>query len=113
MQFAAVHTRPDLAAKVGQLQSCIPKGKAKDLLEANRVLYEGKRHRVCLMMVPVKVHHVTFCAFSDASFATASNLHSRQGTLSFSTDKNLAGNCRAVVCPVAWSLRLLVQKLLL
>ena len=46
MQYAAVHTRPDLAAKVGQLQSCIPKGKVKDLLEANRVLYDGKKHHV-------------------------------------------------------------------
>ena len=44
LQFAAVHTRPDLCAKVGQLQACIPKGRVKDLLEGNRVLYEGKKH---------------------------------------------------------------------
>ena len=105
IQYAAVHTRPDLAAKVGQLQSCIPRGKVKDLLEANRVLYEGKRHHVCIMVVPIRIEDLTFCAFSDASFATASNLQSRQGTLIFTTDKNLAENKRAVVCPVAWSSR--------
>ena len=42
LQYAAVHTRPDLAAKVGQLQASIPRAKVKDLLETNRVLYEGK-----------------------------------------------------------------------
>eukprot|EP00435_Cladocopium_sp_Y103_P016603 s1744_g4.t1 len=103
IQFAAVHTRPDLAAKVGQLQSAIPRAKVKDLLEANRVLYEGKKHHVCLLIVPIAVQQVTFCAFSDASFATASNLHSRQGTLIFATDRNLAENRKAVVCPMAWS----------
>ena len=105
IQYAAVHTRPDLAAKVGQLQSCIPRGKVKDLLEVNRVLYKGKRHHVCIMVVPIRIEDLTFCAFSDASFATASNLQSRQGTLIFTTDKNLAENKRAVVCPVAWSSR--------
>eukprot|EP00435_Cladocopium_sp_Y103_P058560 s1182_g20.t1 len=103
VQFAAVHTRPDLAAKVGQLQSAIPRAKIKDLLEANRVLYEGKKHHVCLLIVPIAVQNVTFCAFSDASFATASNVHSRQGALIFATDKSLAENRKAVVCPIAWS----------
>eukprot|EP00435_Cladocopium_sp_Y103_P042043 s45_g11.t1 len=103
VQYAAVHTRPDLAAKVGQLQSAIPKGRVKDLLEANRVLHEGKKHHVCLLIVPIRVGDVTFCAFSDASFATAANLSSRQGTLIFATDRNLAENRRAVVCPMAWS----------
>ena len=38
LQFAAAHTRPDLCAKVGQLQASISKGKVKDLLEGNRVV---------------------------------------------------------------------------
>lgn len=103
LQYAAVHTRPDLAAKVGQLQSCIPKGRVKDMLEANRVLYEGKRHHVCLLFLPIPVEDVTFSAFSDASFSTAKDLSSRQGTLIFATDRFLADNKRTVVCPVAWS----------
>ena len=38
LQYAAVHTRPDLAAKVGELQSSVPKATVNDLLLANRVL---------------------------------------------------------------------------
>ena len=36
LQYAAVHTRPDLAAKVGELQAAIPKGRIDHLLNANR-----------------------------------------------------------------------------
>ena len=105
LQFAAVRTRPDLCAKVGPLQASIPKGKVKDLLERNRVLYEGKPHHVCLLIVPIPIRDLTFCAFSGASFSTASNLSSRQGTLIFSTDRNLSQNSWAVICPMAWSSR--------
>ena len=103
IQYAAVHTRPDLAAKVGQLQSKIPAGRVQDLLDANRVLYDGKRHEVCLLIVPIPVDDVTFCAFSDASFSTAKDLSSRQGTLIFATDRRMAENRKTVVCPMAWS----------
>eukprot|EP00435_Cladocopium_sp_Y103_P042279 s1426_g11.t1 len=105
LQFAAVHTRPDISAKVGILQSMVTKGKVQHLLEANRVLYESKKHHVCLMVVPIPEERVTFCTFSDASFSTAKDLSSRQGTLIFSTDLGLAQNERTVVCPVAWSSR--------
>ena len=74
LQFAAVHTRPDLGAKVGHLQSMVTKGQAQHLLEANRVLYEGKKYPVCLMMVPIPEHQVTFCSFSDASFSGSKDL---------------------------------------
>ncbi|CAE7416296.1 TY5A [Symbiodinium microadriaticum] len=37
LQYAAVHTRPDIAAKVGFLQSMVTKGRVKHLLEANKV----------------------------------------------------------------------------
>eukprot|EP00435_Cladocopium_sp_Y103_P048495 s2024_g14.t1 len=105
LQFAAVHTRPDLSAKVGILQSMVTKGKVQHLIDANRVLYESKRHPVCLMVVPIPEERVTFCTFSDASFSTAKDLSSRQGTLIFSTDLGLVQNKRTVVCPVAWSSR--------
>jgi hypothetical protein len=69
LQYAAVHTRPDLAAKVGSLQSMVTRGKVQHLLDANRVLYEGKKFSVCLMVVPIPEEQVTFCSFSDASFS--------------------------------------------
>ena len=81
LQYAAVHTRPDLSAKTGMLQSMVTKAKVKHLLEANRVLMEGKKHPVCLMMVPIQEELVAFCAFSDASFSSSKDLSSRQGTL--------------------------------
>ena len=105
LQFAAVHTRPDLCAKSGILQSCVTRARVKDLLEANRVLYEGKKYPVCLMVVPIPERNVAFCSFSDASFSTAKDFTSRQGTLIFSTDAKLAQNQRTVVCPMAWSSR--------
>ena len=105
LQFAAVHTRPDLSAKVGQLQSMVTKGQVQHLLEANRVLYEGKKYPVCIMIVPIPEHQVTFCSFSDASFSGSKDLASRQGSLIFSTDLLLARNERTVVCPIAWSSR--------
>ena len=103
LQYAAVHTRPDLAAKVGSLQSMVTRGKVQHLLDANRVLYEGKKFSVCLMVVPIPEEQVTFCSFSDPSFSTSKDLTSRQGTLIFSTDQRLAQNQRTVVCPMAWS----------
>eukprot|EP00435_Cladocopium_sp_Y103_P022581 s1765_g5.t1 len=105
LQYAAVHTRPDLAAKTGQLQSVVTRAKVKHLIEANRVLYEGKTHPVCLLLVPIPESQVAFCAFSDASFSTSKDLSSRQGTLIFATDTRLARNERTVICPVAWSSR--------
>ena len=103
LQFAAVHTRPDLAAKTGHLQSMVTRGKVHHLLEANRVLMEGKKNSLCLMVVPIPQHQVTFCSFSDASFSTNKDLASRQGCLIFSTDLKLAQNERTVICPMAWS----------
>eukprot|EP00435_Cladocopium_sp_Y103_P075770 s178_g64.t1 len=103
LQYAAVHTRPDLSAKTGQLQSVVTKAQVKHLLEANRVLYEGKKHPVCLMVVPIPEEQVAFCVFSDASFSSSHNMSSRQGTLIFATDAKLALNQCTVVCPMAWS----------
>ena len=42
IQYASVHTRPDLSAKVGELQAAIPHGRIEHLIQANRVLYEAK-----------------------------------------------------------------------
>ena len=103
LQYASVHTRPDLSAKVGELQSAVSKGKIEHLISANRVLYEAKSHPVSLMIVPIKEQQVTFCAFSDASFETGRGQSTRQGTIIFSTDGRLENNVKTVVCPVAWS----------
>ena len=102
LQYAAVHTRPDLAAKVGFLQTRINQGQVHHLIEANRVLHEAKTHRVSLMIVPISEEHVTFCTFSDASFATSKDNNSYQGTLVMITDWRMLANEKAVIVPVAW-----------
>ena len=105
VQYAAVNTRPDLAAKVGELQSAVGRGTVGDLLTVNRVIYEAKSHPVCLSILPIPVSEVTFCAFTDASFATNRSSASRQGTLIFATNGEMVQNKVSIVCPMAWSSR--------
>ena len=102
LQYAAVHTRPDLAARVGELQSACSKGHVSDLLLANRVLYDAKTNPVSLMHLPIAPEMLTFCAFSDASFLSGKQARAHQGALIFATTPELLQNQQAVVCPVAW-----------
>lgn len=55
VQYAATLTRPDLAAKVGQIQSVVTRAKVHHLLEMNKILFEGKKHPVSKMIVPIEV----------------------------------------------------------
>ena len=103
LQYAAVQTRPDIAAKVGSLQASIPHARIEHLIDANRVLYEAKTKPVTLLIAPIPEPEVTFCAFSNASFETQKGNPSRQGTVIFSTNGKMAQNELAVVCPMAWS----------
>ena len=102
LQYAAVHTRPDLSAKVGEIQSCVPKATVSDLISANKVLHEAKVNKVSLMTVPIAPSKVTFCAFSDASFLSGREKFAHQGGLIFATTPELLENRKAVVAPVAW-----------
>ena len=65
LQYAAVHTRPDIAAKVGELQASVPRATVENLILANRLLHEAKSNPVTLMTVPISVDRLSFCAFSD------------------------------------------------
>eukprot|EP00435_Cladocopium_sp_Y103_P061648 s411_g23.t1 len=103
LQYAAVHTRPDLSAKVGELQSSVCRATVAELLLANKVLAEAKQHPVSLMVLPIAPNDVTYCAFSDASFLSNKQNHAHQGTLVFATTPELLENRKAVVAPVAWT----------
>ncbi|CAE7315683.1 RE1 [Symbiodinium sp. CCMP2592] len=72
-------------------------------IHANKVLHEAKSHAVSLMVVPIPEKHLTFCTFSDASFASSKDNHSYQGTLVIATDWRMLQNQRAVIVPVAWA----------
>ena len=103
LQYAAVHTRPDISAKVGELQSSVVKATVNELLLANKVLMEAKQHKVSLMVLPIAPNEVTYCAFSDASFLSNKQNNAHQGTLIFATTPELIENRRTVVAPVAWT----------
>ena len=103
LQYASVHTRPDISAKVGVTASKINTACVEDLLQANRVLVEAKANRISLITVPIPESRVTFCGFSDASFSTSKGSPSRPGALILSTDQRLVQDQQAVICPIAWS----------
>ena len=103
LQYAAVHSRPDLSAKVGELQSAVCKATVEELITANKVLHEAKSNKVSLMVLPINPKAVTYCAFSDASFLSNKQNSAHQGTLIFATTPELLQNKRAVVAPVAWT----------
>ena len=87
------------------LQSITPKAQIRHLIEANRLLHEAQANPVSLMIVPIQEDHVTFCAFSDASFATSKDNNSYGGTLVVATDWRMLANEKAVIVPMAWSSR--------
>ena len=83
LQYAAAHTRPDLSAKVGGIQSIVRKATVSDLIQANKVLHETKVNKVSLMTIPISPSQVTFCAFSDAFFLSGKEKYAHQGGLVF------------------------------
>ena len=101
--FAICIGQYSLAAKIGEVQSRVTRATVGDSLALNRILHEAKTNPVCLHLVPIPVEELTFCTFSDASFATNRDSSSRQGTIIFVTDGRLAENQVGIVCPVAWS----------
>ncbi|CAL1145947.1 unnamed protein product [Cladocopium goreaui] len=103
LQYAGVHTRPDLCAKIGEVQASVTKATVADLVQCNKILHEAKSHPVSLMVLPIEPKQVTFCAFSDASFLSSKHSTAHQGTLVFTTTAEILENKKAVVAPIAWS----------
>ena len=110
LQYTAAHSRPDIAAKVGFLQTRINKGQVQHLLEANKVLHEAKAHQVSLMIDPIPEDNVTFCTFSDASFATSKDNNSYQGTLVVITDWKMLANHNPNAPPGSKRLRTMLSS---
>ena len=102
LQYAAVHTRPDISARVGELQSGVPKATVQLLLDGNKLLAEAKANPLSIMVLPIASKSLTLCAFSDASFLSGTERFAHQGALIFATTPELLENERAVVAPVAW-----------
>ena len=103
LQYASVHTRPDLSSRLSFLQSDINQATIQTLLEANRTLHEAKRHsNVSLTINPIACADLRFLAFSDASFASRKNPDSYTGCMIMSTHKDIGNNTTCVVNPMSW-----------
>eukprot|EP00435_Cladocopium_sp_Y103_P034646 s733_g9.t1 len=104
LQYAVSHTRPDIAAKLGEVQVQVSKATVQTLLLANKVLREAQENshvKICFRSIPVdQVSHVSF---GDASFASAKQLSSFQGTLICATNHELNQNKTAPLSPLTWT----------
>ena len=106
LQYAAVHTRPDMASRLSFLQSQVPHATVETLQEANRILHEAKRHHdVSLVVQPIPLKDVRFLAFSDASFASAKCKDSHAGCIILTAHQSIASNVPSAVSPISWSSR--------
>jgi hypothetical protein len=104
LQHAAVHSRPDLAAKVSFLQKSIPQAKVQHLLDGNKVLLEAKETAPTAIQIrPLSLEDTTFASFGDASFASASQLRAQQGLFIVACSKALSENKTSDISPVAWN----------
>ena len=104
LQYATTNTRPDVAAKLGEIQVQLSRPTVSTLTEANKVLREAQQTcdvGLCFRSIsPQKLTHVVF---GDASFASPKQLASFQGTLVFATTPDLQDNKRAPISPLSWS----------
>ena len=103
LQYAAVHTRPDLSSRLSNLQSSINSATVENLITANQVLHEAKKHHdVTIKVQSININDLRFLAFSDASFASKSNPNSHTGTLIMATHKDIGSNITCPVNAISW-----------
>jgi hypothetical protein len=103
LQYAAVHTRPDLSSRLSNLQSSINSATVENLMTANQALHEAKKHHdVTIKIQSINTNDLRFLAFSDASFASKSNPNSHTGTLIMATHKDIGNNITCPVNAISW-----------
>eukprot|EP00435_Cladocopium_sp_Y103_P014044 s1565_g3.t1 len=104
LQYAAVHSRPDLAAKASFLQKSIPSATVQTLLDGNKVLIEAKETaHTAVQIRPLCMDEITFASFGDASFASATQLRAQQGLFVVACDNKLSNNQTSEISPIAWN----------
>lgn len=103
LQYASVHTRPDLASRLSALQSKVNSASVETLMMANKTLHEAKSHHdVSITIQPIRRHDLRFLAFTDASFASTKVPDSQSGSIILATNKNIEQNISCPVSPIAW-----------
>ena len=104
LQYAAINTRPDLSSKLSFLQSTINHAKIENLMEANRLLHEAKKHHE-VTIKPIPYTAFRFLAFSDASFSSATKPDSHAGSIIVGTHSDINQNCQCPISPLTWGCR--------
>ena len=103
LQYASVHTRPDLSSRLSILQSAINRATIETLTTANQALHEAKKHHdVTIKIQPIATADLRFLAFSDASFASKSNPNSHTGSIIMATHRDIGNNTKCPVNPISW-----------
>ena len=103
LQYAAVHTRPDIATRVAYLQKSIPKATVETLLEGNRTLKDAQKFSDTSIIVrSIPLSEVSFASFGDASFASARQLSAQQGLFIMACSPRLALNETTEFSPIVW-----------
>ena len=103
LSYAAINSRPDLCSRLGWLQSSINKACVNTLVEANKILHEGKMYaETALRIQPIRLADIRFVAFSDASFASAKSNDSHQGMIIMAAHKDIGENKVSPVNPILW-----------
>eukprot|EP00435_Cladocopium_sp_Y103_P048285 s125_g14.t1 len=103
LQYAAVHTRPDLTSSLSHLQSQINQATVATLIMANKTLHNAKKHNdVTIKINPIAVRDLRFLAFSDASFASKAKPASYAGMIILATHKDISQNKSCVISPLSW-----------
>ena len=104
LQYATTHTRPDMSAKLGEIQIQLSKPTVQTLLSANKVLREAQQiNDVYINFRSIDPKQMTHVVFGDASFASPKQLASFQGTTVFATTPDLQANKKAPISPLTWS----------
>ncbi len=106
LQYAAVHTRPDLSSRLSFLQSDINRATVDTLIQGNQTLHEAKRHHdVSITIQAINTDDLRFLAFSDASFASKGNPSSHTGIIIMATHRKISDNEMCLVSPLSWGCR--------
>jgi hypothetical protein len=102
LQYAAVHSRPDLASRVANLQKGINKPTVETRLEGSQVLKEAQTYAetsVIIRSIPIKK---CFASFGGASFASAKQLSAQQGLFIMACTQKLSRNTITDFSLIVW-----------
>ena len=103
LQYAASNTRPDLSARLSLLQARINCATIRDLLEANRLLSDAKKHSDTRVTYdPIPIEDLRFIVYSDASFASREKQQSQKGGIILAAHQQVMQQQPASASPIVW-----------